>query len=86
MSVKTIEAIHDAIRAHVEDTVDEPGTLTDWVVGFCTASAPDWAEGEIAFRYDYTSNPSSSPAASLGLIELTHQSVHDDLTGGGDDD
>ena len=78
MSAQTLNAIHDAIAAHVAEST--PGVLIDWVIGYAVMKSDD------GFRHSYITAPASTLAGSYGLTSLTVDNIASDLLGDDGDD
>lgn len=76
MSKATIQAIADAISAHMAD-VDEPGELSTFIVGYTFVTVEEF-QGELDMHYtnSYTCSD-GDPNTILGLTEVTLARVHD---------
>lgn len=85
MSAETLQAVEDAIRAHVADVA--PGEIvTEWITGYATFEP---SEGEYAVGTARSNQ--TAPHSALGLASITASMIEDDvldqaLTSGSDDD
>lgn len=78
MSDQSLQAIQDAIAAHVAEK--NPGILIDWVIGYALIKEGD------RFLQSYISAPASTPSGAYGLASLTVDNIAMDLLGNDDDD
>jgi hypothetical protein len=73
MSDQTLEAINDAIQAHLNDESDEGDYLTEWVLVTATALPHD------AYRSNYFRISTSMPRHhSVGLLTWGLESLSDE--------
>ncbi|MFT4202208.1 hypothetical protein [Gordonia sp. (in: high G+C Gram-positive bacteria)] len=76
MSAETLQAIEDAIAAHLADVTGEPHMVTDWFVAF----ARQFHDGEVRNTRGYLQSPNSTPQAVLGVAHIGTAALYDDIT------
>lgn len=75
MSKETIEGIHNAIQAHLDDIKDDPEQLVDFVVARASlTSSGSWGIG-------YITSFMVSPHGSVGLLNQAVDILQSDMAG-----
>lgn len=75
MSRETIEGIHKAIQAHIDESKGSGDTLTDFVVVRSTITSDG------AYGTGYISSSMVSPHGTYGLLTLGQEILRADLMG-----
>lgn len=76
MSIQTLNALEEAIRAHLADVAPD-AMLTDWFVGYGFMVSDDRADDGMRHGRDYSC--SRNPHGALGVAQLTMGRLHSDL-------
>lgn len=85
MSITTLVALHDPVAAHLADTEDDTGfVLGNWFLAYDASRICD--DGIVSHVCHYTTSPTSSPSAALGVAQLGTAYLIDDLTRDPDDE
>ena len=79
MSENTIQAIHDAIQAHVTDEGD--GMVTDWFLGLGSVKMSDVVDGTPNSVTSYITSENSSAHAAYGIARLATELMRSDILG-----
>lgn len=86
MSAETLQAVEDAIRAHLAATDDgSQAVLGDWFVGYASMHAfPESPDG-ICHHTDYVTS-ATSPHGVYGVGKIALGRFRNDIDGGDEDD
>ncbi|WGW12738.1 hypothetical protein LWF01_02905 [Saxibacter everestensis] len=85
MSVATLNAIKEAIQAHIEaKDENDDAVLTDHVIGYSKASFTE--DGLVGYSYGYIVSDNATPHSTLGLLQRTTWELETDLMTDPEDD
>lgn len=68
MTENTLQAIHDAIQAHV--TAEEDGMVTDWFLGFASVRMAEIGDDNPLSVTSYATSENTAPHAAYGVSRL----------------
>lgn len=83
MTENTLQAIHDAIQAHV--TSEDDGMVTDWFLGFASVRMADIGDEHPASVTAYATSENTTSHAAAGIAHLSTRLMMKDLLGDEDD-